>query len=243
MLVKTPGVKKVKKVGHSLVAEEIKKEYLKEHLDKVKGLIETWISQLSTPGPFSPQEVSFGWKSVYIPSVEQDADSNHMLRSHLKSRALWRHHADWERGLEDVWRLSNQIRQQAREKLPPPSAEEQESNIDYPNYLGTAIWIAFELALDRKVDKPYKLADDGKGIAIGAYRITPLAMSAECRSSFEKRHWGLVKEIASGAQMKELCEVWREVDDIQNHMQAIASKILKSNDILYPCRFCRHLWK
>lgn len=232
-----------KEVEHSSVAQEIRKEYLKEHLDMVRKLVETWIPRLRAPGPFSPTGNRFGWESVYSPKEEQDADISHMLRHHLKSRALWRHHADWERRMDDVWSLLSQIRQKASEGHPPPSGGEEQADIGYSNYIGTAMWIAFELALGRKVDKPYKVMDDGKGVAIGAFRITLLNVGLRKISSVEKKHWDVVERLAALDQVKELAKIWREADDIESHMQAIASKILKSNDILYPCRFCRHLWK
>ena len=38
-----------KSMKHSAVAREIKKEYLKEHLEQVEGLITEWIEQLRAP--------------------------------------------------------------------------------------------------------------------------------------------------------------------------------------------------
>ena len=34
---------------HSAMATEIKKEYLKEHLNEVKNLVSTWMGELTTP--------------------------------------------------------------------------------------------------------------------------------------------------------------------------------------------------
>ena len=94
-----------KPLKNSAIASEIKREYLKEHLEIVKKIIEDWISELVAPSPFAPLKDIWGWQSVYRPSAEQDPDSNHMLRRHLRSRALWYHHAAWVRKLENIWQI------------------------------------------------------------------------------------------------------------------------------------------
>ena len=89
-----------KAVKHSEIGKEIKKEYLKEHLKEVQTLMEDWLSTLKAP-PMMIQKGVFGWESPYLPTAEQDDDSNHMLRRHLKSRAFWSYHADWELKLKE----------------------------------------------------------------------------------------------------------------------------------------------
>ena len=84
----------VRAVKHSAIAQEIKKQYLVEHLEDIRRLITNWISQLSTPNPFAPREGVWNWQSGCSPDLEKDQDSNHMLRRHLRSRALWSHHAE-----------------------------------------------------------------------------------------------------------------------------------------------------
>ena len=77
-----------KGVKQSAIAGEIKKEYLKDHLEQVEDLITEWIEQLNAPDPFSPHDGILGWESDYRPKLEGDLDSNHMLRSHVRSRVL-----------------------------------------------------------------------------------------------------------------------------------------------------------
>lgn len=231
----------VKRVANSTMAKEIKKEYLKEHLDSVKTLIDSWIRELSTPPPFERQGSSWGWQAVYRPPLEQNLDENHMLRCHLRSRALWNHHTNWEQKLEPVWHLTNQVRKEVSDKHIEQLQDKQRQYTE--NYVGVALWKGFEVACGGRIDKWYKVPDDQKGVAYGAYKIEMSVTSSEERSSIEKEHLDFTYCVAGLKRMKKLVDLWREVIRLQERMQAIVSKALKSNDILYPCRFCRHLWK
>lgn len=231
-----------KAVKYSALAKEIKKEYLTQHLDNAKTLIAGWISQLSAPNPLAPREGIWGWLSVYRPALEEDPDSNHMLRKHVPSRALWRHHADWERKLDGIWSLINEARKQASDKHLEQPVEEQKEYSE--NYLGVALWAAFDSAYTGKPLKiRYKMPDDERGVACGDYKIELAAATVGRRSSVQKEHQDLANYVSERKGMKDLTDLWGEVQRLQEHMQALASKALKSNDILYPCSFCRHLWK
>ena len=109
----------VKAVKHSTVAQDLKIEYLKEHLENVKRLIAEWVMQLNAPTQLAPQKGVWGWQSVYQPFAEQDPDSNHMLKRHLRSRALWSQHAGWDVKLERIWDLIKQVRIELLEKARP----------------------------------------------------------------------------------------------------------------------------
>ena len=63
------------------------------------------------------------------------------------------------------------------------------------------------------------------------------------RNMVEKEHRDLSDEIAQTDEMKNLVNLSIDIIKLQEAMRTIAMKALKSSDILYPCRFCRHLWK
>lgn len=235
------GVKMQKKVANSSVARELKKEYLREHLDDVRGFIGKWIPQLIAPLPFAWHESRWGWQSVYKPPLEQDSASNHMLRRHAKSRALWKHHTNWEETLEDIWCLASEIWERAEDMhLGQLGNAERHYAAEY---MGVALWKGFDLACGQILDNWYKTPIDGRGLAYGAYIIDVSAVSTQERSSTEDKHRALISDLAGFEEMKELAALWHKVIKLQEQMHGIAGRILKSNDILYPCRFCRHLWK
>ena len=230
-----------KPVEKSFIATEIKKEYLKEHLNSTKSLIESWVHQLTAPSLFAPWEQKWDWQSVYQPPLEQDLDSIHILRRHLRSRTLWHHHANWEIKLSSIWHLANQVVKQTNDKHLEQSGKKARQYSEY--YIWTALWKGFELACGSKIYKLYKATDDKIGVAFGAYKIEMSAASAKKRSAIEKEHWDFIHTIAEIKAASELAGLWFEASGIKEQMTAIAGKALKSNDILYPCKFCRHLWK
>jgi hypothetical protein len=229
---------------HSPLALEIKKEYLKQHLENVETLIETWIRELNAPAPLAPREGFWGWASVYRPVTEQLPDNNHMVRRHLRSRALWNHHTSWEHSLDQVWHLTYEVRKHATVMLAAQKTNSAIQDAEYTeDYAGVALWRGFDLSRGRKAENRYKVPDDGHGVAYGAYKIELTATSSKQRSAIEKEHWHLTCQLAEPEQMKDLTKIWREVLRLQERMQTIVDTAVKSRDILYPCRFCRHLWK
>lgn len=230
-----------KAVKYSSIAGEIKKEYLKEHLENAKKLIENWILELNTPEPLTPHKGVWGWQSVYRPSIEQDLDSNHILRRHLRSRALWSHHANWERKLGSVWHLTNQVRKEANDKHLEQSSNKQRQYS--AEYVTVALWKGFDSALGRKIEEWYKVPDDQHGLAYGAYKLELAVTGSDERSSIEKEHREFIYYLSQLEEMRQLIELWQEVLTLQAHTQAIGNKVLKSGDVLYTCMFCRHLWK
>ncbi len=231
-----------KEVKHSAVAREIKKDYLVKHLGLVEGLISIWIPQLRAPDPFSPHSGVLGWESEYRPRLEDDPDNNHILRSHLRSRALWRHHTDWERQLSSTWLLVVQLREMSTGQLPPSSGRDVVGIQD--NYVGTVLLAAFEgLRRNRRVSMTYKVPEVGVGVACGDFKIDSVALTEEQRKAVQQQHSKLTQSLAKNKAVKQLVDYWHEIEGLEEHMTQLASKILKSRDILYPCRFCRHLWK
>ena len=231
----------VKAVKHSTIARDLKIEYLKEHLENVKKLIAEWVMQLNAPPLLAPQKGVWGWQSVYQPFAEQDPDSNHMLKRHLRSRALWSQHASWDVKLERIWNLIQQVHIESQAKYAKLPTIKQRQYTE--EYIRTALWQGFELACDAVLKIDYRIPEHQKGICFGAYNIETSVTSAEERILVEEEHRDFSDSLAGIESMKELAGLWSEVKRIQQAMYAIATKAQKSNDILYPCRFCKHLWK
>lgn len=229
-----------KAVKHSEIGKEIKKDYLKEHLNGVLKLIEDWLPTLKAP-PLIVQKGIWGWESVYLPVVEQDQDNNHILRRHVKSRAFWSHHANWGLRLNNIWQLSKQLHKDANSKYLKQSGNMQ---IKYtPEYFTVALWKGFDTAKGLKIDDLYKTPDDQQGVSYGAYKIELSATNENERSLVEKEHRQFISGLAQNEVMLQLVKLWQEVNILQTQMYLIVNKALKSGDILYPCMFCKHLWK
>jgi hypothetical protein len=237
----SPGVKIImNRLKKSPIVTEIKKEYLKDHLDQVRKLAEIWIDELNASPPFS-QEQRRGWMSVYLPAVEQNPEDNNMIRKHLRSRTLWRHHTDWEQKLELLFSLINQVRI-AADILQAEQPTDQTRNYT-DDYLGTALWQGFELASGKELKLGYRIPDNGKGVALGAYTIETTAATSKDYDSVVDEHKELIKNISKLGCMINLVFLWRDIMSLQESMKSIANRAVKSNDILYPCRYCKHLWK
>ena len=232
----------VKAVKYSAMAREIKKEYLIDHLENIKQLITEWMSQLDIPNPFAPRDGIWNWQSGYSPNLEKDQDSNHMLRHHLRSRALWSHHAEWENKLNDLWDSRSHVRELAEDHYSAKLRDEQKKQKE--NYIGVTLWVVFNSIYSGKsVEVHYKVPDDQLGVAIGDFKIELSASTTNERSLIEIEHKDFIHYLAKLEPLRELSALWQEIQDIEEKMRALASKALKSNDILYTCKFCRHLWK
>lgn len=230
-----------KAVKYSRVAGELKKEYLREHLKSIETLIRSWMSELYLPEPLAPNNRVWGWQSLYRSPRQDNPDENHMLRRHLKSRALWSHHSSWERKLEEIWQLTEQVRIAAK-------AKKEKQSVNKPwryaaEYAPLALWKAFDMALGKAIDLPFKVPDNQLGISYGAYRIEESANTPEARLLIEKEYRRFIRSLSKTSTMKQLANSWLEVGELEVQMSTIADKMLKSGDIFYVCRFCRHLWK
>lgn len=231
------------------ISKEIKKEYLLQHLDEVKEIIEVWINELHSPEPFASKGQNWGWYNAYKPSIEQNDDKNHILRYHIKSRTLWNHHSIWERHLQDTWRYVLELRQEARKLHDEPANDKNEENQntwDYTEeYIETAVWTAFKVK-QGIVEIPYfeyKAPDVGTGLYYGSYLIETTADSQEDRALAEQYHRTFVTQLQETEVMINLVEQITLVEETEKKMIALAEKHLKATDILHPCKFCRHLWK
>jgi hypothetical protein len=229
-----------KAVKYSQVAGELKKEYLREHLESVKTLISSWMSELHLPEPLASSERVWGWQSLYRSTRQDNPDDNHVLRHHLKSRALWSHHSSWERKLEEIWQLIKQVRAEAKTK-----EENQSANKLWrysAEYTPLALWKAFDIALDKATDLPFKVPDAQLGLSYGAYRIEETVNTLDARLFIEGEYRKFIRSLSQTRTMKQLANSWLEIGELEVQMSTIAGKMLKSGDIFYECRFCRHLW-
>ena len=243
----------------------IKTDRLSHHLEEVEGLIKDWIAELATPDPFlwlksqSFEELAEGpvrgpvapsheqlrlerWKlwachSVYRPSTEEDADSNHMLRRHLRSRALWRHHTQWQQRLNKIRELATPL----CEKAARMSSERATGRELTEDYLGLALYLAWQMALGYNPEKSYSRRQGSSGVWYGDYVIEKAASSEEI-SEVGDRHWEMINQLALISEMRAIVQEWQQILPLQEQMRELAGKAVKSSDILYPCQFCRRLW-
>ncbi len=239
------GKKKMKKTSSSPIVFELKKGMLKEHLDEVKSLVERWNGELSAPNPFEYQRERhrWGWESAYVPSTETDSDNNHTVRRHLPSRRLWRYHSDWQREINGIMALLPGLQKEARAKLAELSGKETRWKRT-EDYLPIALHEAFWSLYHGEVRRWYKFPDLGPpGFAWGAFRIEDTATSEEDGKAVAAEHLRLIGELSQLPGMKDLAESrWRNVCLLQDRMRGLVRTAIKANDILYPCKFCRHLW-
>lgn len=231
-----------KAVKHSEMAKEIKKEYLLRHLDEIEKSIMDWIPQISAPAPFLLLDDDWGWLSIYRPALEENPDSKHVLRQHLRNRTLWRHHAEWERKLEAIWGLITKVHKKANDVYTQLSINQP--TLHREHYVGVALSTAFTSIYTRKLLKiQYQIPVDQHGVSCGDFKIELEATIDKERLSIQKGHTDYTKTITGYEEMKQLIAIWHDVEVLQEQMEIIINKVIKSKDILYPCRFCRHLWK
>jgi len=197
------------------IKSTLKLKYLEEHLIEVEGLIREWRGQLD-----APQGVE------YSPAVEEDLDKKRILKSHLRSRRLWHHHADWERQLRSMWELMSRLRRKIAEEHPKWSAESE--------FVNTALKAGFAQA-SGEVSRKYHRVDSQL-----FWAHTPIGPAS---NEAESEHWALIQELAKGKEMTELVSIGSEIKRLERQMKTLIDEAVKSKDILYPCRFCRHLWK
>lgn len=241
-------MKKTKETKNRQLMLQVKKERLDKHLADVERLVLGWSSELSATSPFAyyTRGDSWGWQSAYVPDSERDPDSNHMIKKHLRSRALWKHHSDWRLKLDRVFEMSASVRKGAGQKeaeRPPGKKSTSVKRVHTEGYLGTALWQAFCLARKQTQNVDYTRGDDGKGVRFGGYLI---ATSSGGKTEFAtvcEEHRSLSCELSRLGEMKAIAEEWALVEELQARMQALAGKALKSSDFLYPCMFCRRLWR
>jgi hypothetical protein len=174
----------------------------------------------------------------YAPPTEQDAVANHMLRKHLRKRAIWSNHAQWELTLKRVTELapaaSNKV-----SRLVEVHKGRWETTEDYE---GTVMEKALDLATGQEREEPYwQKPGFSHGVWYGDILIEKSAGPEEV-AQVASDHRQLIQQAAQSEEMLSVAVEWGEVLKLQARMKELASKTLKSSDILYPCQFCRRLW-
>jgi len=231
-----------KAAKYTEMAKEIKKEYLLRHLDEVEKLIADWIPQINAPVPFLLLDNDWGWLSIYRPALEEVPDSKHMLRQHFRNRTLWKHHTEWEKKIEAIWDLITKVHKKANDVYIQLSISQ--STLHREHYVGVALTAAFNSIYAGKPLKiQYQVPADQHGVSCGDFKIEMEATTDEERLAIQKGHTDFTHTITSFGEMKQLIVIWHDIEVLQEQMKIIANKVIKSKDILYSCRYCRHLWK
>lgn len=258
-----------KKKSEATLAQ-LKMDRLKNHLSEVEHVIRNWIDELIVPSPFAwsesreaskfetekatmpvrlsltnssglqkeDQRSQWALQTLYMPPTEQDAVTNHMLRKHLRKRSIWTNHTQWERRLKRVTELAPDVRNKLSQ-LAETHRGRWETTEDYE---GTALEKALDLSTGRERPELYlQKPAFSHGVWLGDILIEKSAGPEEVQE-VSSLHRQLVEQAAQSEEMLSLADEWREVLKLQTKMQELASKTLKSSDILYPCQFCRRLW-
>ena len=251
-----------KKQSQRILAE-VRRDRLYKHLNEVEEVIQEWITDLDAPLPFhwTPSEESekFGkpsavplvrppeyyrlepWKlwacrSVYVTRAEQDIASNHILHKHLRKRALWTHHTEWQQRLNRIRQLGEPICERATEMENELAKGRQLTE----NYKAVALLEALELALGHAPEKSYSPRAQGVPYT---ERGIPEKVRFPRVNKVREEHRQMISELGQSKEMLELAKEWQQVLNLQEKMKELAQKAIKSSDILYPCQFCRRLWQ
>jgi hypothetical protein len=221
---------------------EFHRVYLRVHLEEVSKLIEKFIQQLDTPEPFFGNGEKWGWQEVYYPQVEMDREENHIIHRHMRSRQLWHRYAQWKNGKEEVYRFISEIRAIATEQYREIVAANHKWKL-HDNFCGVALWHAFNVACGGKQQASYNKPDNGStGLQYESFKIELACSSEEERQAIETEHRSLTKSITKLQGMDELVRVWNDVNSCTEQIAGLARKILRGNDILHPCSYCKRHW-
>ncbi len=87
------------------IRTQIKLERLRKHLEEVEEISMKWASQLTYQSILPPVLFLEG-KPLY----------NHMLRKHLRKRALWKNYTEWEQRIRRIRELSETLFKKAQEE-------------------------------------------------------------------------------------------------------------------------------
>ena len=222
------------------VVREIKKDWLRAHLSDIEALIRDWLIQLRAPGPFHRSD-SEAWPIVYLPIVERDADNNHMLRKHVRSRTLWRHHAEWEKSLGVIKGVAKGLSGTANSYVAELVKERSQFQLrPTALFAHSALEEAFNQSAHNRTQQGYEPSKP-TGVMHGNLDIEEAA-SHEQISEVEKAHKQLVELLRGSPGMSGLVTIWHAAEESEGRMSRIIGYVLKAHDILYPCRFCKRLF-
>jgi hypothetical protein len=255
-----------KRQSKELLAE-VRRDRLNKHLNEVEELLRKWIDQLTTPNPFHLRESDESWatrpdvqagqairflksseeerrelwacRQGYVPSLEQDTASNHILHKHLRKRAVWQDHNEWAQRLNRIAELGSSLCEKAT-KMCEARRKERELTEDY---MPVALRTALESASGRT---PAKSFSQRPGFLQGVWYdgiLIEKSASAQQVDEVREEYLQMISELAQSKEMKELAKEWQQVLILGERMRGLVQKAIKSSDILYPCQFCRRLWQ
>lgn len=229
------------KRGTEMVTQ-IRRRWLEEHLGEVEALITGWLGQTNLGNPFYPPRDEGEWKEVYQSPIERDREQNHILRRHLRYRTLWGHHTRWQQLLPAFTELRKETLREAKRIT--------EGKGQY--WVLTALWQAWERAnnepksedeerdWEKRISSYYRPdSPPSPAVMFGGFAIGEKGEVKQVRAP----HLEMIRRLARLDSLKEALGVWSEIEDTGEKMREIGRRIVKSHDILYPCQYCRHLWK
>ena len=217
------------------VGLELKKSLLLKHLGELEKLGREWLRELNAPRPFADSSTSMDPSSAgYKPAVERDEEANHMLRRHFRSRQLWKTHAEWGEKHRAIARLRIGI----QEQFGPVRTRGGTTH----SFLDTALEDAFDQILEGKISFGYELVDLGTSVMHRARTIVKSDLPPKL-DSVETRHKKLRQEVAASKEMRQVKDMWSEASGLEESMTGLVRTALRASDLMYPCRYCRHLWK
>ncbi len=221
---------------------QIRARWLDEHLKKVDRMAGQWLGELILANPFYPPDREEDWGRAYEPPAEGDPEKNHVIRKHLQSRTLWTYHARWRQLLEAFTGLRKAVLEEARSLAPGKGQY----------WVFTALWQAWEWARsepksedeekdwERRISSYYRPdSPPSPAVMFGGFAIEEKGEVGRVRGA----HMEMIKSLARLDSLKEALGVWSEIEVLGKQMGEIGRRIVKSHDILYPCQYCRHLWK
>ncbi|GEM_PF-4933319 len=239
------------KLKGSTAVKEIKKEYLVRHLDDMEHRAQSWLESHWSREYFHPDGTyianSLAGKGVPSKSVlGADPELNHILRRHLRSRALWTHHGVWERA---VGRLSQVEEGIAILAAPIAQTHQLQGPFTYTSaFLGSALAEAFKCVRGTgspSVYTPYTPS----GVLLGRYMIEQSAEGGDV-PRVGRQHQLLVSELLDHNRHPALDTAFHEAGRLQGDLEReekavrkLAADALKAKDFLYPCRYCKRLWQ
>ncbi len=221
---------------------QIRARWLDEHLKEVERVAGQWLGELTLGNPFYPPDREEDWGRVYEPPAEGDPEKNHMVRKHLRSRILWTYHTRWHQLLPAFTERRKETLEEAKRIA--------EGKGQY--WVLTALWQAWERAKNEPKSEDEETEWELR--AISNYQPDSLPSPAVMfgRFAIEESggvervrgpHMEMIRRLARLDSLKEALAVWSEIEDLRKKMGEIGRRIVKSRDILYPCQYCRHLWK
>lgn len=102
---------------------EVRKDYLKEHLEAIKSLIEQWKSDIETP---TISQIGLDFSGIFVFSEGNSLFSS--LRKHLPNQNMWRNYELWKATAKEYIDSCKQLRTKIRESW---TIGEVEINYDF----------------------------------------------------------------------------------------------------------------